>query len=462
MASHSTPSPLLAAGRLAADPRIAKAKRLICEAVAEHQKSLSGVRPPHHELKLSYEQMLAAFGEMRGAPLWFPYLGSGLGNGSLVELLDGSVKYDFISGIGTHYFGHSHPALIASAVEASLSDIVMQGNLEQNGDAAALMELLVKLSGFDHVFLTTSGAMANENAFKIAFQKMAPASRILAFDRCFTGRTMALCNITDKAAYREGIPSCLHVDYVPFFDPLNPQESTQRAVAALEKLLARYPKQHAAMVFELVQGEGGCYAGSREFFLALMSLLKEHNILIIDDEVQTFGRLSSLFAYQHFGLADWIDIVTFGKLSQVCGTLYRKELRPRQGLLSQTFIASTSAIQAAITILNMLHEGGFYGPGGRISQIHERFSAHCESLAGRHPELISGPYGIGCMLAFTPFDGHAQKVIRFVHDLFEAGVIGFITGSHPTRVRFLVPAGAATDDDIDQVALIIEQTLLRS
>lgn len=455
-------NPHLVAGRLAADPRIAQAKKLLCDTVAEYQKTLSGIRPPLPELKQSYDQMLACFGEKRGGPLWFPYLGSGIGNGVLVELLDGSVKYDFISGIGTHYFGHSHSALIESGLDAALSDLVMQGNLEQNGDALALTELLVELSGLDHLFLTTSGAMANENALKIAFQKMAPACRVLAFERCFMGRTLAMCAITDKAAYREGLPPTLDVDYIPFFDPQKPQESIAIAVAALEKLLARYPKQHAAMVFELVQGEGGCHAGSKEFFTALMTILKEHNILIIDDEVQTFGRLPSLFAYQHFGLKDFVDIVTIGKLSQVCGTFYRKELRPRQGLLSQTFTASTSAIRAALAILQHLQEGKFFGPKGRINQIHERFYAHFKAIAERHPQLISGPYGIGCMVAFTPFDGHAQKVIRFVHSLFEAGVIGFITGSHPTRVRFLVPAGAAKDEDIDQAALIIEQTLLRS
>ncbi|MCE5316309.1 MAG: aminotransferase class III-fold pyridoxal phosphate-dependent enzyme [Parachlamydia sp.] len=457
-----SPNPLLAAGRLAADPRIAEARRLLCEAVADHQKSLTGIRPPIPELRQSYDQMLASLAEKRGSPLWFPYLGSGLGNGVLVELLDGSVKYDFISGIGTHYFGHSHAALIEAGFDAALSDVVMQGNLEQNGDTVALTELLVEISGFDHLFLTTSGAMANENALKIAFQKASPAYRILAFERCFIGRTLAMCEINDKPAYREGLPPNLHVDYIPYYDPKRPQESTQEAIAALEKLMMRYPKQHAAMIFELVQGEGGSYEGSREFFTALMTILKAHGILIIDDEVQSFGRLPSLFAFQHFGLTDFIDIVTIGKLAQVCGTFYRKDLRPRQGLLSQTFTASTSAIRASLAILQRLHKGKFFGPEGRIAKIHERFVKHFEAIAARHPQLVSGPYGMGCMIAFTPFDGHAQKVIRFIHALFEAGVIAFVAGSHPTRVRFLVPAGAVTDEDIDQVAVIIEQTLLRS
>lgn len=461
MAKLPPPSPILAAGRLAADPRISHAKKLLQEAVAEHSGALTGIKPPIAELKLSYEELLASFAEKRGGPLWFPFLGSGLGKGALVELLDGSVKYDLISGLGPHYFGHSHPLLLESSLDAALCDTIMQGNLEQNGDSVALTEMLIQASGFDHLLLTTSGAMANENALKIAFQNRSPAYRILAFEQCFVGRTLTLSQIGDKPSNREGLPPGIYVDYIPYFDWKNPVESTEKAVAALEKHLTRYPKQYAAMIFELVLGEGGFYPGSTDFFKALMTLLKAHDILIIDDEIQCFGRLPQLFAFQHFGVEAFVDIVTIGKLSQVCGTFFRKELRPQQGLLSQTFTGSTSSIRAALTILQQLIEGHFFGPEGKIEQIHTAFTERLKAISARHPDLISGPYGLGCMIAFTPFDGHAPRVIRFIHALFEAGVIGFIAGAHPTRCRFLLPAGVITEEDSDQIAQVIEQTLLK-
>jgi 4-aminobutyrate aminotransferase-like enzyme len=455
-------SSLLAAGRLIRDPRVTQAKQLLLEAISEHQGAIKGIRPPLAELKSSYDQMIASFNEWRGGQLWFPFLGSGLGKGALVELLDGSVKYDFISGLGPHYLGHSHPALLGAGLDAAISDTIMQGNLQQNGDTVALTELLIRESGMDHLFLTTSGAMANENALKIAFQKRAPAYRILAFERSFAGRSFTLSQISDKPSYREGLPPTVHVDYIPYYNHHHPKESTETAVAALEKLLARYPKQHAAMIFELIQGENGFYTASRDFMVALMTILKAHDIVIIDDEVQCFGRLPTLFAYQHYGLEAFVDIVTIGKLSQVCGTLFRKEVCPHLGLLSQTFTASTSAIRAALTILQLLREGHYYGPEGRIVQIHNRFVNLLKKIAGRHPQLVSGPYGLGGMIAFTPFDGHAPRVVRFVHNLFEAGVMAFIAGTSPMRVRFLIPAAAVTDEDIDAVAQIIEQTLLSS
>jgi 4-aminobutyrate aminotransferase-like enzyme len=120
----------LIAEDLAKDPRIAQAKALILDAVQAHQQNLTTVRPPLSSRKQKYQETLTEFAGYRGGNLWFPYLGSGIGNGSLVELADGSVKYDFICGIGTHYWGHSHPKIIDACINAAFGDVVMQGHLQ--------------------------------------------------------------------------------------------------------------------------------------------------------------------------------------------------------------------------------------------------------------------------------------------------------------------------------------------
>lgn len=458
----NTPKEPLVAQELKNDPRITQAKQLLIEAVRAHQTKLTGIRPPNPSLKQDYAELITSFTSSRGNKLWFPFLGSGIGNGVLVELCDGSVKYDFINGIGPHYLGHSNPDLVAAAIDAAIGDTIMQGNLQQNIDTVELAALLTKASKLDHCFLTTSGAMANENAIKIAFQKRQPANRIFAFNHCFAGRTWTLSQITDKPSFRDGLPLNVFVDYIPFFDYRHPEESTQKAVEVLKGHLARYPKQHAIMLAELVQGEHGFYPGSKEFFVALFKILKEHNVTILADEIQTFGRTSQLFAFQHFGLEEYVDIVSIGKLSQVCATLFNKEHCPRAGLLSQTFTGSTSAIHAGKFIIHHLLSGGYFGSKGKISQIFEHFSRNLADIAKRHPELIQGPYGIGAMIAFTPYNGDPKRVTQFVHALYEAGVIGFIAGDSPMRVRFLVPAGAVTSADIDNVTKIVEQTLLKN
>jgi 4-aminobutyrate aminotransferase-like enzyme len=188
-------------------------------------------------------------------------------------------------------------------------------------------------------------------------------------------------------------------------------------------------------------------------------VLKENNITVFIDEVQTFGRTPELFAFQHFDLQEDVDIVSIGKLSLACATLFKSEYKPRPGLLSQTFTASSSAIEASLVLLKELTSGPYFGPHGKISTLHTYFSDKLQALANKYPQSIHGPFGIGSMVSFTPYDGNAQRVTRFAHRLFDAGVISFIAGSNPTRIRFLLPIAVINEGDIDKVVAIIETVL---
>lgn len=455
------PSSNLAAFQFKQDSRVIQAKQLLNEAIHDHQKTFKAIRPPKLECIQSYQDTLEIFQEIRGGKLYFPYIGSGWGNGPLVELLDGSVKYDMINGIGPHFWGHSDSNLLSIAIDAALNDTVMQGHLQQNIDALLISQLLIQSSGLNHCFLSSSGAMANENALKLAFHKKFPAHRILAFERCFMGRTLSLSQITDKPAFREGLPVQLAVDYIPFYQSDDPEGSTARALNVLRKHLSRYPKQHAVMCFELIQGEGGFNMGTTQFFTSIMQVLKEHQITIFIDEIQTFGRTPELFAYQYFRLEDYVDIVSIGKLSQVCATLFKADFKPKAGLLSQTFTSSTIALQTGYWIVQHLLSDHYFGAQGKLVQLYTHFEMHFKRLEQKWPDRLSGPYGIGAMIAFTPFKGEFQRVGQFVQDLFQAGVIAFTAGSYPTRVRFLIPAGIMSSDDVDNVMKIVEEVLAR-
>lgn len=452
------------AAALRQDPRVIEARRLLHAALADHQAALESVRPADVERIECYGKALEQFAHYRGSNLYFPYLGSGIGRGALVELDDGSVKYDMIGGIGVHYFGHSHRRLIDAALDAALADTVMQGNLQQNTESAELAAALLALAtgsggNLEHCFLTTSGAMANENALKLAFCRRHPADRVLAFSGGFCGRTLALAQVTDKAAYRTGLPTTLAVDYVPFFNTEAPERSTTMALRALHAHFQRYPGRHAAMIIELILGEGGYYPGQREFFVALMQLLHEHEVTVIVDEIQSFGRTTEPFAFSHFGLQSLVDVVTVGKMSQVCATLFDADHRPPPGLVSQTFTASTSAILAAKQICAMMQEPGLFGPDGRIARLSARFVDRLQAIESRHPDWISGPYGFGAMIAFTPLDGSPETAKRLVHALFDAGVIGFVAGSNPARVRFLPPMPVLQEYEVDRVSELLEESL---
>ncbi len=452
------------AQKLREDPAVKQSIQTLLDAIQRHQASITGPREADPELAEQYQKTVEEFYSLRGGKLFFPFLGSGIGKGSLVELDDGSVKYDFINGIGVHHFGHSHPKVTEAMLWGAMSDAVMEGNLQQNTDSHAFSKKILEMAnvggaGFDHCFLTSCGVMAGENALKIAMQKKFPAHRVLAFEGCFAGRTTTFSQITDKPKFREGLPSMLNVHYIPFYDESSGSDSIEKSVTALKAHLARYPGEFTAMIFELVQGEGGFYTAPVEFHRALIDVLKENNVAVLFDEVQTFARTHALFAYQHYELDELADIVWFGKASQVCGTLFRKEFAPRPGLLSQTFTASSGAIHAGCAILEELDSGDYFGPDGKIARQHAYFRSHLERLCEKYPDKMAGPFGIGAMVALTPFGGEAAKVQALLHDLYRRGVMGFIAGGNPMRFRFLIPIGAVTEADIDAVVEILDQAL---
>lgn len=437
-------------------PQVQEAFNQIINQLKAHQSKLKANNTSTPSLSTSYQEALESIKRIKGSPLFFPYLSSGLGKGCLVELADGSVKYDFISGIGAH-FSHSDPEIIAAALKGAVMDTVMQGNLQQHQGSVELYHLFQQLSGLDHVFLTSSGVMAVENALKIAFHYKKNARRILSFDSCFSGRSICAAGITDKAKYRIGLPQAFEVDYLPFYS--EDKHQTETCLNLLHQYLERYPQQHACMMFELIQGEGGFNVGNRDFFIALMKVLKAHDIPIYIDETQTFGHTTACFAFQHFKLEDYVDIVSVGKLSQTCATLYNKKHHPLPGLLSQTFTSSTVAIETAKVILKKLLTQSYFGPNGFNETCFSHFKAHLEILKKEFPGNIRGPFGSGAMIAFEVFEGDPEKTTQFLHLLFQKGLIAFINGSKKLKIRFLLPIGGIRLEDLDMAADIIGNAL---
>ena len=450
------------AGQFFDDPRIDEARKLILAALEDHRGQITGIRPADPALQGPYAEMIARFGQMRGGNLYFPYLASGIGNGPYVELADGSVKLDFITGIGVQAAGYSDPRIVSAGIDAALHGMVMHGNLQQGTISYEFVNALLRMTNnsggkLEHCFLTTSGSMANENALKIVFQKHAPASRVISFERCFAGRTLALTQVTDKAAYRDGLPTTLNVDLIPFFDADDPQGSTLRCVQAIRSHAARFPGQHACLWLELVQGEGGYYPGDTAFFRSIIGEARKHNMAIVADEIQSFSRTTRPWAFQHFGIDSLIDVAVVGKITQVCATLFTADYKPKPGLISQTFTGSSWALLAGKTILNELDSGGFFGPQGRNMKLHDYFVGGLKKLADKYPGKIRGPFGIGTMIGFTPLAGKAEDAKNIVGKLYDLGLMSFMAGASPARVRFLVPHLSVRESHIDEALSIIDQ-----
>lgn len=401
--------------------------------------------------------------ERRGRPLFYEHIvGSGLGRGALAELADGSVKYDFINAIGTNFFGHGDPDMLETAVRAALQDVAMQGNLHPNREYLGFLDaLLANAPGkLARGWLAPSGADANENALKIVRQKRGGARYVVAFENNFAGRTSAMAEITDQPGYRKGQPSRGEVLYLPFFDASDAEGSTERAAATFEKHLFRYGDQVAALMCELVQGEGGFNSAPRAFFVRLMERAKKAGVPVWVDEIQTFGRTRELFATSMLDLGDYVDVLTVGKLVQNAATLYTEALVPDPGLLSGTFSGSTVSLSLGRRVIERLTTGGHFGPDGRHARIEKLALGILDGMAnGPCKGMLSGTNAIGTMVSFVPFDGEPATVTQVLKEAFARGLIAFSAGKQPSKVRMLLPGGVLTDDELREGLAILGDAL---
>jgi acetylornithine aminotransferase len=432
-------------------PGVREAAQALIEAV----RAASGER----DLKpKAYDRALRDIERLRGRPLAVPALVAPSGRGARVQLADGRTVLDFVCGIGTYLFGHSDPDLLEAAVVAAAGDSVYQGHLAPAAEYPELLRALLRHAGphIKHGWLSISGAIANENALKLVFQKHSPADSIVAFERNFAGRTLALAEITDKAAYREGLPLTGRVLYVPFHDPGRPE----RTLEALDAHLGRYPGRIAGMIFELVQGEGGYHTAPPAFFRAVMERCRAAGIAVWVDEVQTFARTGELFAYRTIGLEDLVDVVTCGKAVQGSAALFRARYNPKPGLVAGTYAGSTVGLAVGARIIERLESEGYLGADGRIAVLGERVVRRFEALRRRMPRAVGAHSGLGAMHAFVPFDGSSAVVQAIVEAAFEEGLFVWSAGERPAKIRMLLPVNT-TDEELESGFTMLEKALRR-
>jgi 4-aminobutyrate aminotransferase-like enzyme len=396
----------------------------------------------------AYARAVRALGRQRGRPLALPILLGSPDAGAAVRLADGRRVLDWIGGIGVYAFGHGDADLLETAALAAAAAPVFQGHLLPGLEQLELGRLLLRHASprLRHVWLSLSGAMANENALKLIWQKHAPADRIVAFEHAFAGRTTTLAEITDKPGFREGLPLRGVALHVPFFDAAA-RDPVAKSLAALDAHLARHPGQVAAMLFELVQGEGGVRTAPRAFFVALMERCKAAGVAVWVDEVQTYARTGELFAHRTLGLEDYVDVVTAGKALQGSAVLFRRAYNPRPGLVSGTYAGATVGMAVGARIIERLASGGFLGPEGHVARLGRRVKQRLLRLARAVPGAVSDPDGIGAMWAFTAFDGSAGAVDAVVRAALDEGLLVFNAGAQPARVRLLLPVNT-TDAEL--------------
>lgn len=218
-------------------------------------------------------------------------------SGSWMTDVNGKKYLDFTSGIGVCNLGH-RPKAVEDAVLTQLNQYWHVSNLFTNSKQEKAAQLLAKAAEMDLVFFANSGAEANEGAIKLA-RKATGRTKIITFVNSFHGRTFATMSATGQDKIKHGYGPMLETFvYVPYND--------------LDAVKKEMGEDVAAIMLEVVQGEGGIHVGNQEFFNGLEELCKQYGALLVIDEIQTgIGRTGKPFAFQHFGLQP--DIVTAAK-----------------------------------------------------------------------------------------------------------------------------------------------------
>jgi len=417
-------------------PRVREAARALVEAL--QQEALERELAPK-----TYDHALREIERVRGRPLLYPALSSGVGRGARVRLANGLTVLDFVGGIGVYGFGHSDSDLLETAVAAAAGDTVFQGHVLPGPEYLRLSKALLRHTGprIKHAWLSISGSMANENALKMILQKRAPADRVVVFEGGFSGRTLSMAELTDRPGFREGLPLRGNALYVPFYDPDDP-EST------------------AAMMFELIQGEGGIRTAPREFFAPLMQRCADAGLAVWVDEVQTFARTGELFAYRWLELEEWVDVVTVGKMLQGSAVLFSRAYKSKPGLIAGTFAGSTVGMAVGARIIERLETENYLGPEGRISVLGRRFERRLDALRKRMPRAVGARSGVGAIQSFVAFDGSAEVTQAILQAAFEEGLLALDAGSNPTKIRMLLPVNT-TDEEIETAFTMLEKSMRR-
>ena len=324
------------------------------------------------------------------------------GEGSYVYDKDGNKYLDLYGGHAVISIGHSHPAYV-NALTLQLREIGFYSNSVKNPLQKELAEKLENISGIKSysLFLCNSGAEANENALKLASFHTGK-NRVVYFEKAFHGRTSGVVAVTDN----EGIKS-------PFNTGHKATKVAFGDAEALEKELKK--GDVAAVIFEVVQGVGGLDEASTEFYKKAAELTKEHNSVLIADEVQAgYGRTGDFFAFQKHGIRpDIISIAKgMGNGFPIGGILIDKAIEPKYGMLGTTFGGNHLACAAGIAVLEIIEKE-------KLIENSKSLFEYVKKRAAEIPQ-IKKLKGRGLMIGLE-FDfevAELRKDLLFRHQIF--------------------------------------------
>ncbi len=343
-------------------------------------------------------------------------------SGSYIYTENGDKYLDVIAGLGVNALGHSHPAVV-KAVQEQVVSYMHLSNLYLQDVQVELAEKLSQLSGWSKVFFTNSGTEAVEGALKLARKYFSSADKteLIGVSNAFHGRTYGALSVMDKGKYRDG--------FGPFLE-----EAGSLIPYSEENLQKRVSAKTAAVIIEVIQGEGGIVEIPVPFVETLHRLQNKFGFLIIADEIQSgIGRTGKFFAYDHYGLQP--DIVVCAKAiggGLPLGAILSNETVAsafKPGMHGTTFGGNALACAAGLAVLTELENGLL----DQVNTESEYLISRLYKLKAKYSETIKEIRGKGFMIGVE-----LLKPAKEIHiALLEKKIITNVTAN--TVLRLLPP-----------------------
>jgi len=389
---------------------------------------------------------------------------------------------DFFGHFSTNPVGFNHPKMATAEFRERIFPAAL--NKPANSDVyttylAEFVETFARVvppAFRRHLFFVEGGAMAVENALKVAFDWKAKknlaagrgprGSQIIHFRQAFHGRSGYTLSLTNTADPRKTD----HFPKFPWPRISNPKlrfpvtaevlaevaRAESVAVGEIEHVLAANPHDVAALLIEPIQGEGGDNHFRPEFLAALRRLADEHEFLLVFDEVQTgFGTTGSWWAFEQLGVEP--DVFAFAKKTQVCGIAATSRVDEVDSVfqvssrINSTWGGNLVDMVRCQKVIEIIEEDELLA---NARAVGEHLLAGLRRFERLFPGQVSNARGRGLFLAVDLPDAGVRR--RVLDRMLEADVLGLASGERAIRMR---PPLVLTHGDADEGLRRIEIAL---
>lgn len=351
------------------------------------------------------------------------------GEGARIWDAEGKEYVDCSTGPAVASVGHANP-IVAKAIAEQAKRLLVCSNGYYNDRRAELLGTLMRIApaGMERAFLCNSGTEAVEGALKFA-RAATGRTKVIAAMRSFHGRTMGALSATWRKEYREPFePLVPGFEFVPYNRPERMEQKVDGATAAV--------------ILEVVQGEGGIHPADPGYLEAVQALCNERGALLILDEVQTgFGRTGKMFALEHHAVQP--DLICLAKAMAggmpMGAILMGERVSPLpKKIHGTTFGGNPLACAAANAAIQFIESEKL---PQRAAELGQRLS---DGLKAMPSPLVREVRGLGLMVAVEL----KTQSGPYLAALAERGVLALSAGANAIR---LVPPLVITEQEIDTV-----------